>query len=136
MGRLDFTKILFRESAARGSVREYEVTWDQHELVATMYDGNWLYNDNVKREDCQLSQGIGYNREYNSLAEDLYKLGVHTWDGFNKYNKHALDGWSFRLEIVLPGGRKLTAHGENKFPRNYREFKERIDEAVNGPKEY
>lgn len=135
-GRLDFERITFTESAARGTTREYEILKIPDEMMSTMYDGNWKYNDDIRREDCQMGQGIAYDREYYTLAEELYRLGVPSWNGFDKYDKRALDGWSFDLEIVLPDGKQIKAHGTNAFPKNYREFKECLDEAVNGPKEY
>jgi hypothetical protein len=39
-------------------------------------------------------------------------------------------------EMILTDGKKIEAHGTNAFPKNYRQFKERLDEAVFGPKEY
>ena len=135
-GRLDFKKLILTESAARGTTKEYEIKKSPEEMLATLYEGNWKYNDDVKREDCQVGQGIWGIREYDSMTEELHRLGIRSWNGFDKYDKRALDGWSFSLEIILSDDAVIKAHGTNSFPKHYSEFKECLNEAVFGPKEY
>ena len=136
ISRLDFKKIVLTKSAARGDTKEYEVLKLRDGMVATMYSGSWLYNESVKREDCRIGHGSWGESQYKSFAEDLAKLRVQTWDGFDKANKHALDGWSFDLLIEKAEGGTIKAHGTNSYPKNYREFEELLEVQVFGPKEY
>lgn len=135
-GQLDFERITLSIIGTMASTREYELLKTKDGLLATMYDGFWNYNDTVKRKDCQVGQGIGTGRTYREVAQTIHRLGVEKWDGFCKSDPNALDGESFSLEIVLADKKKITAHGCNAYPKNYREFLDCLDEAVYGPKEY
>ncbi len=136
MKELDFERITLSITGMRTSTREYELLKTDTGLQATMYDGPWLYNDDIKREDCQLSQGIGTDRDYRKVAEILSGLGIEKWNGFSGSDPNILDGESFSLTIILSDGRTVEARGCNSYPKNYKEFFECLDEAVNGPKEY
>ena len=134
--QLDFERITLTITGTMAWTTEYELLKTKDGLLATKYDGSWKYNKREKRKDCQVGQGIGTSSTYRNVARTLYRLGVESWDGFSKSDPNALDGQSFSLEIVLPGGRTIWAHGCNAYPKNYREFFDCIDEAVYGPKEY
>lgn len=136
MKELDFERITLSITGMRASTREYELLKTDTGLLATMYDGPWLYNDEIKREDCQLSQGIGTDRDYRKVAETLSRLGVEKWNGYSGSDPNVLDGESFSLEIILSDGRTINAHGCNAYPKHYKEFFDCLDEAVNGPMEY
>ena len=46
-----------------------------------------------------------------------------SWDGFNgPHPKGVLDGTMFRLKAVVNGGREITAHGSQNFPRRFRDL--------------
>ena len=135
-GRLDFERITLSITGMRASTREYELLKTKDGLLATMYDGSWNFNDKVRREDCQLGQGIGTDRNYREVSETLFRLEVEKWDGFCESDPNVLDGETFTLEIILSDGRKIRATGSNAYPKNYRELLDCLDEAVNGPKEY
>lgn len=49
------------------------------------------------------------------------------WAGFSGHDPNVLDGSSFRLEAVLADGTRIEAHGENKFPPNYRDVMSALD---------
>ena len=51
----------------------------------------------------------------------LEEYGVGGWAGFSGHDPNVLDGSSFRLEATLADGTRIEAHGENKFPPNYRD---------------
>lgn len=136
MKEISFERITLSITGMRASTREYELLKTETGMLATMYDGPWLYIDDIKREDCQLSQGIGTERDYRKVTEMLSRLGVERWDGFCDSNPNVLDGESFTLEIILTDGNTISASGSNAYPKNYREFFDCLDEAVNGPKEY
>lgn len=61
--------------------------------------------------------------------KDLYlKYDVYKWDGFNKYPKNVLDGKSFTIKFKFEDGKSCYASGANAFPKNYKEFKDDMDE--------
>ena len=53
---------------------------------------------------------------------------VHNWDGFRGINRHVCDGSGFTLDIDYEDGREVSAHGMNKFPSGYRDFREELYE--------
>ncbi|MBQ6704183.1 MAG: hypothetical protein IJN08_05150 [Clostridia bacterium] len=57
---------------------------------------------------------------------DLYRLD--TWDGFDKKSRRVSDGEGFTLQMTTEDGRSIYASGSNKFPDNYREARQAIDE--------
>lgn len=60
--------------------------------------------------------------------EEIYKTNrLERWNGFNKYNRHILDGSGFSLEIVFSDGKRMSAHGSNSFPAGYRDFRDSLD---------
>ena len=57
----------------------------------------------------------------------LEEYGVGGWAGFSGHDPNVLDGSSFRLEATLADGTRIEAHGENKFPPNYRDVMSALD---------
>lgn len=57
----------------------------------------------------------------------LEEYGVGGWAGFSGHDPNVLDGSSFRLEAALADGTRIEAHGENKFPPNYRDVMSALD---------
>ena len=49
------------------------------------------------------------------------------WAGFSGHDPNVLDGSNFRLEATLADGTRIEAHGENKFPPNYRAVMSALD---------
>lgn len=62
------------------------------------------------------------------LAELLRTNGVESWNGFNKSNKHVMDGNSFSLTLKNLDGEVLSALGYMSWPKNYSETKAAIIE--------
>ena len=60
----------------------------------------------------------------------LEEYGVGGWAGFSGHDPNVLDGSSFRLEAVLADGTRIEAHGENKFPPNYRDVMSALDDLT------
>lgn len=76
-------------------------------------------------------------REYevnNEFALKLNKIlnnyNVYRWNGFRKYDKNVLDGNSFNLDVKFDNG-TIEADGYMKWPKNYKMFKNDIDELFN-----
>ena len=61
----------------------------------------------------------------NSAIDRLGKLAgschLERWDGFDKNDKHVMDGSTFTLDITLENGSTISAHGNNRFPEQYSE---------------
>ena len=57
----------------------------------------------------------------------LEEYGVGSWAGFSGHDPNVLDGKSFRLEATLADGTRIEAHGENRFPPNYRDVMSALD---------
>ena len=60
----------------------------------------------------------------------LEEYGVGGWAGFSGHDPNVLDGKSFRLEATLADGTRIEAHGENKFPPNYRDVMSALDDLT------
>ena len=60
------------------------------------------------------------------FADALEKLcaghRVDRWNGFDKINKHVLDGSGFGLTVEYADGRRIAASGSNACPRGYGDF--------------
>lgn len=65
--------------------------------------------------------------DVNKLVNDLNKYNISSWDGFNKSDDGVLDGSSFSFELTTLDGKNITAHGYMKYPKNYREVEEIIE---------
>ena len=68
------------------------------------------------------------------IEELLKEYDVSSWDGFNKADKHVLDGNTFDLSIRMDENNHISASGYMKWPKKYKEFKmavvEMFDELV------
>ena len=51
---------------------------------------------------------------------------LNRWNGFDKVDRHALDGTGFELSIGYEDGQTLCASGSNAFPEGYRAAHEEI----------
>ena len=69
------------------------------------------------------------DESFMARLETLYReQKLARWNGFDKFNRHVLDGSGFSLYIKFADGGRLSAHGSNSFPGGYREFKEKLRE--------
>ena len=62
------------------------------------------------------------------LGEIAGKYRLDKWDGFDKKNKHVMDGNNFSLSVTLADGETISAHGSNRFPDGYSDAKQEICE--------
>lgn len=60
------------------------------------------------------------------LGEIAGKYRLDRWDGFDKTDKHVMDGNSFTLSVILADGKTISAHGNNRFPDGYSDAKQEI----------
>ena len=78
-------------------------------------------------EEKETKKGIT-RQEIEKLEELLKKYQVASWNHFNKYDKNVLDGNSFSLSIRTSTGKTYSATGYMKWPKNYREVKQAIQD--------
>ena len=67
--------------------------------------------------------------DINVLKDALVSGHVNKWDGFNKSNKHVMDGEMFDFESRI-NGIKIYATGSNSFPKGYRDFYNKINNII------
>ena len=66
-----------------------------------------------KRTECKTEQALGI----------LNKCSLLSWDGFcGNHPKGVLDGTVFDLDATVNGGRRISAHGSQNFPKHYRDL--------------
>ena len=58
------------------------------------------------------------------LMQVFKELDIYSWDGYNEYDEDVLDGMGFTLYVKFSDGSSLKAEGDNRFPKNFREFDE------------
>jgi len=87
--------------------------------------GRFVYIDLLSRNREGLSDTVPAHI-MDELEELCRKYKVHRWDGYRGYNRHICDGSGFSLYIRYRDGRTVNAHGMNKFPRHYREFRDEL----------
>ena len=66
-------------------------------------------------------------KEVKKIENILKKYEVYKWDGFNKSDQNVLDGNSFDISIILKNKETIRAYGYMKYPNNYREVKNELD---------
>ena len=85
------------------------------------------------QEDYQELAGPELLEEVQTILDTYDVLG---WAGFSGHNPNVLDGSSFLLEITFSDGSRLTARGENRFPKNYSEVMSALDSLAAPAREH
>ena len=67
----------------------YDLTYEKNKYIATIKPNN-TPNDNAKK--VEVHEDVAKN-----IKKILKKYNVEKWDGFNKSDKHVLDGNSFKF---------------------------------------
>ena len=96
----------------------YDLTYEKNKYIATIKPNN-TPNDNAKK--VEVHEDFAKN-----IKKILKKYNVEKWDGFNKSDKHVLDGNSFSLSVKTKNS-KIAASGYMKWPKNYAEVKQELD---------
>ncbi|MBE5874725.1 MAG: hypothetical protein E7287_10040 [Lachnospiraceae bacterium] len=60
------------------------------------------------------------------LSEIANKYHLDKWDGFDKKNKHVMDGSDFSLSVTLADGKTISAHGSKSFPDGFADVEREI----------
>ncbi len=69
------------------------------------------------------------NEDISKIKNAIVSNRVNTWDGFDKADNRVSDGEMFTLDLKI-NDIKIYANGSNSFPKNYREFKNKINEII------
>ena len=107
-----------------------EITSFYFSHTASSTDGCWCLQLTLEESGTRLhaEELFSGGRIADTVIEDnvLEQLGevmgayhVDRWDGFDKKNKHVMDGSNFYLSITLADESTISAHGSNSFPENY-----------------
>ena len=91
--------------------------------------GIFVYTNYLSRENRDLSDTVSV-QFMDSLETLCNKYKVHRWNGFRGNNKHVCDGTGFTLYIRYQECKTVEAHGMNKFPRHYSEFRDELFELI------
>ena len=59
--------------------------------------------------------------DYSKILKTLQDNNVSSWDGFNKSNKHVLDGTSYHFKVVTNDNVTVFASGYMKYPKHFKE---------------
>lgn len=57
--------------------------------------------------------------EAEALAALVQNYELNRWNGFDRVDRHALDGTGFELKIGYEDGQEVRASGSNAFPEGY-----------------
>ncbi len=66
--------------------------------------------------------------EVTSIENILSQYKIYSWNGFQKADKHVLDGRDFDLIYEREDGAYISASGYMKYPKGYEGFKKDIKE--------
>ena len=104
------------------------------------YNSDILYELNCLNGGCEaLKKGIGVSNEDATLVKVdfdmkkklevfLMEYQVDQWNGFHESNDYVLDGDSFSLRVQMKNQEVIEASGYMKWPKNYLEFRSKVDE--------
>lgn len=65
--------------------------------------------------------------EIHELENILNKHNISSWNGFDKFNNNIMDGSDFSLTITLTTREEINASGYMKYPKNFSEVREDLD---------
>lgn len=106
------------------------------------YEANYVYdlkcNDDckitIKNKGETIEEAKTYVLEQSKVSQIeniLNKYHVGIWDGFNKSNKHVLDGNSFEFYLKMKNGKGVSASGYMEWPKNYDKVKKELISIFN-----
>ena len=118
---LDFKRITITGWGDSAENSEIEALKTESGARISYYNGSWAYRQDGSREEDLVSRRDGDAALYQEVTVLLGENGVRGWDGFSKSADGVLDGGGFAMELELPDGTLLTAHGSNAYPAHYYE---------------
>ncbi len=117
------TYFFFRyTSAPRGDNYHFAISkyGDEYHLSARFFDAEktheYVTPEWDAEEDKEMIRGF-----YLRLVKIYLDYKLDTWNGFDKYRKDILDGYTFHLEIEFERGEGIKAKGSNSYPDTFHE---------------
>lgn len=103
----------------------------EYYMPASAYD-----NETKKHEDIVNNTKVikGDQKLYEEICQWFAEYNIADWDGFNGQRLLKVrDGITMDFAATLDDelGTLITAHGNNKYPKNYSEFMEKLDALLN-----
>lgn len=114
----------FHFSYSNGSMANGNVSY-----AMELKDGSYTASVKPLYEPEEARQFFAVDESFARELEQLlvqYKVGK--WNGFNKFNKVVMDGDHFGLSVMMTDGTTLDASGYMKWPKNYPEVRDGIEE--------
>ena len=71
-----------------------------------------------KKGNINTNKEINNNQIY-ELNKIINENNIEKWNNFNKRDDNILDGYSFSINIKYKNGKKISASGYMKYPKNY-----------------
>lgn len=97
----------------------YELSYKDGKYIARVKPNGKSEEETIEKEITK--------KQIKKIEEIIKKYEVYKWDGFNKSDPYVLDGNSFNMSITLKEGKIVSASGYMKYPNNYREVKNELD---------
>ena len=94
-------------------------------LNAARTEEGWQANLSLMAGEKEYSLDMNAE-EAEALASLVQNHELTRWNGFDRVDRHALDGTGFELTIRYEDGQEVRASGSNAFPEGYREAREAI----------
>ena len=69
--------------------------------------------------------------QMNKILEILKRYNVKKWDGFNKADKHVLDGKNFEFILITDDNKKIRAEGYMKYPNGFKDCINELKKVFN-----
>ena len=110
---------------------EYEIVMKGEKAEITEYD---IRYGKDKEKDKRVPE-----RKTVCSADRVLKLlndcELAAWDGFvGNHPKDVKDGIMFSLNATVNGGKKISAHGSENFPKHFREFRDGLNALLSQKK--
>ncbi|MBR3298230.1 MAG: hypothetical protein IKI64_03395 [Clostridia bacterium] len=118
---LRFAKLVLHEYGSTAEESEFELIKTVDGLRISNYFGNWWDEGKGEhsRKNCLAKRRRGSMELYNELTDELGRLNIASWNGFNENDPDVCDGMGFWLELELENGERICASGMNAFPPDY-----------------
>ena len=114
----------------------FTYTTGYHMYAYTIYDIEYKdgkYMASIKptdvpdeeKKEVELSSEVVTN-----IEKKLTEYKVSKWDGFNESDHGVLDGNSFSFSLKYENEESISAHGYMRWPDNYRDVRNYLDEVL------
>lgn len=124
-----FEKITLTVSGMRMG-EGYELVRTDDGYTLSQYSGFFNMDDEDSKEENLINRVTLGQQEYQKMIELLNECNFGSWNGFDRANRHVLDGEMFTLKATVNGSQRIYASGSNAFPKHYREFYSALTEML------